>query len=309
MVEPGQEAAWDRARRAASTQYPDLTEEQDRYWKIVNHIFQNMKALSPDSDAMTLIDDDDDAELHRTGHLQKAVVGLLRVPARRVILGAFCPPGEPFARAYIRAHTRTLPSGRTVTVGAYFTKKVPKGEDAKVRKPRALKQQPSGTVHPGQTHEQLAHRLMRHVQEGTLSHAEAEANLAHLERRAHAGHHLEHGTGAAWTPEDTHQLIAHARGRLAEHKAGQAREAQRQRIEELTGKQGEQTQQQQREEPPGKDRPPYGITGQERQAQWDAKMREQQQAERERQGEKPPPTRRGRGQRHRANIEALMQQR
>src|SRR5262245_42265184 len=279
MVEPGQEAAWDRAKRAASKQYPDLTEEQDRYWKIVNHIFQNMKALSPNSDAMDLIDQDGDAALHRTGtrHMDKALVGLVSRPSLPRVL---------IAKSYIRAHTRTLRDGRTITVGAYFTKKVakPDEEGKKGRAPRALKEAPSRGVHPGQTHEQLAHRLMRHVQEGTLSHAEAEANLAHLERRAHAGHHLEHGTGAAWTPEDTQQFMAHARGRLAEHKAGQEREAQRQRIEDLTGKQGEQAKpppEQQRETPPGKDRPPHGITQQERQAQWDAKMRERQQAERE----------------------------
>jgi hypothetical protein len=45
LVEPGEEAAWDRAKRAAKKQYPDLGEDNDRYWKIVNHIFQNMKAM------------------------------------------------------------------------------------------------------------------------------------------------------------------------------------------------------------------------------------------------------------------------
>jgi hypothetical protein len=129
-------------------------------------------------------------------------------------------------KAYVRAHTRTLPSGKTVHIPAYFTRRVahPK-EGAKERAPHALKQAPARGAHPGQTHEQLAHRLVRHVHEGTMSHEEAEANLAHLERRAHAGHHLEHGTGRAWTPEETHQFIAHARGRLAEHREGQARAA------------------------------------------------------------------------------------
>ena len=294
------------------------------------------------------------------------------------MLCVLLPPGwESLGKAYVRAHTRTLPSGRVVHVPAYFTRVVahPK-EGAKERAPRALHQPPARGVHPGQTHEQLAHRLVRHVHEGTMSHEEAEANLAHLERRAHAGHHLEHGTGRAWTPEETHQFIAHARGRLAEHQEGQAREAQArahqaqaQRIEELTGKEAEQpqgryhvqrdaadrakpfrvhdtttgrpvvhptyghplrfdteadarewadreharlaTQQAQTQERaahPGQG-PPRGITAQQRQEDWDARMRQRQQEERERQGRESAPPRRPRGQRHRAQVQAVLQQR
>jgi hypothetical protein len=266
------------------------------------------------------------------------------------MLCVLLPPGwESVDKSYVRAHERTLPSGRTVHVPAYFTRRVahPK-EGAKERAPHALKQAPARGVHPGQTHEQLAHRLVRHVHEGTMSHEEAEANLAHLERRAHAGHHLEHGTGRAWTPEETHQFIAHARGRLAEHKEGQARQAQEahaQRIEELTGKEAQapgryqvqrdastaarpfrihdtmtheparhpeyghvlrfgteadarqwaerenarhatrQSQGQERQAEPAGQGPPRGITQQQRQEDWDARMRQRQQEERERQGQ------------------------
>jgi hypothetical protein len=276
IVKPGEETAWNRAKRAVRKQYPDISEDNPRFYKLTTTLFNNMKAL----DAMDLIDQDDDAEAHRTGHLHKAIVGLRLHPARRVILGAFLPPGEPLARSYVRAHTRTTPSGRTIHIPAYFTKRTAaQKEGAKPRKARALKEQPSAKVHPGQSHEQLAHRLVRHVHEGSMSHEEAEANLAHLERRAHAGHHLEHGTGAAWTPEQTHQFIAHARGRLAEHKAGQEREAQAKRIEEVTGKR-EQAEPQRQE--PGRQGPPRGITQQERQQQWDEQMRQRQRAERER---------------------------
>jgi hypothetical protein len=213
IVKPGQEAAWERAKRAVRRQYPDINEDNPRFYKLTTTIFNNMKAL----DAMDLIDEDGDAEAHRTGHLHKAVVGLVCTPPRVYAV---------LAKAYVRAHTRTTPSGRTIHIPAYFTKRTAaQKEGAKPRKARALKEQPSAQIHPGQSHEQLAHRLVRHVHEGSMSHEEAEANLAHLERRAHAGHHLEHGTGAAWTPEQTHQFIAHARGRLAEHKAGQEREA------------------------------------------------------------------------------------
>jgi hypothetical protein len=38
-----------------------------------------MKAMS-DQDAMDLIDQDDDAELHRTGRMRKAMVGLILRP-------------------------------------------------------------------------------------------------------------------------------------------------------------------------------------------------------------------------------------
>jgi hypothetical protein len=41
------EAAWNDAKQATKKQYPDLTEDQDRFWKITNHIYQNMKALDP----------------------------------------------------------------------------------------------------------------------------------------------------------------------------------------------------------------------------------------------------------------------
>jgi hypothetical protein len=78
------EAAWDRAKRAAHRQY-DFSEENDRFWRIVNSIYQNMKALEhedPGAEPMTLIDQDDDAELHRTGRLRKALVGLILRPRR-----------------------------------------------------------------------------------------------------------------------------------------------------------------------------------------------------------------------------------
>src|SRR5262245_28708549 len=126
------EAAWDRAKRAAHSQY-DFSEENDRFWKIVNHIYQNMRSLDKDIDAMDQIDQDDDAEAHRTGHLHKALPVVTILPQRSA-------PMLVLTKSYVRAHTRTTPSGRTITVPAYFTKKVshPK-EGAKERAPRALK--------------------------------------------------------------------------------------------------------------------------------------------------------------------------
>ena len=78
------------AKRAAHSQY-DFSEENDRFWRIVNHIYQNMKSLDkedPNDEPMSLIDTDQDAELHRTGRVRKALLGLIvrpRTPLYRVI--------------------------------------------------------------------------------------------------------------------------------------------------------------------------------------------------------------------------------
>jgi hypothetical protein len=237
LVKPGDEATWDKAKAAAKESYPDIDTDSERYWKIVTSIYKKM------------------------GHIEKA-----RPFALALVL----------SKAYVTAHTRRLPSGRTITIPSYFTKRVAKGEGPK--KQRAAKREaPPRGVHAPLRPEHLSARLVRHVEEGTLTHAEAHANLDHLERRAHAGHHLEHGHGPGWTPEQTHAFVAHARGKLYEHQQGQEREAQAKRIEELTGKQEEQAEQ----KPQEKQRPAQGITGQERQQAWDAQMREKQQAERE----------------------------
>ena len=185
------EQAWDRAKTATRKQYPNLTEENDRFWRIVQSIYQNMKAY-----------EDDDTEV-----LDKATT-----------------PRFVVTKAYVRSHSRKLPSGRTVTIPAYFTKKVPKGEEVKPGRTRAVKQPPPRGVHTGMTPEHLAHRLVRHVQEGTMTHEDAHANLAHLERRAHAGHGLEHGHGPAWTAEHVHQFIGHARAGLQAHKEAQEKQ-------------------------------------------------------------------------------------
>ena len=37
------EAAWDRAKAEAKKGYPDMSEDDDRYWKIVQKIYENMK--------------------------------------------------------------------------------------------------------------------------------------------------------------------------------------------------------------------------------------------------------------------------
>jgi hypothetical protein len=126
-------------------------------------------------------------------------------------------------KSYVKAHTRTLPNGRTITVHPYFNKRIPKGDGPK--KGRAAKGEPPPSgVYQALRPEHLSARLVRHVEEGTLTHADAHANLEHLARRAHAGHHLEHGQGPAWTPEQTHAFIAHARGALHAHETEQKRQ-------------------------------------------------------------------------------------
>lgn len=134
------------------------------------------------------------------------------------------------SKAYVHAHTRRLPSGRTVTIAPYFTKRVAaqkEGSRERKRKPsdRPVPRGVYAHLHP----EHLSARLVRHVEEGTMSHAEAHANLDHLERRATAGHHLEHGHGPSWTPEETHAFVKHARGKLYEH---QQRQEEKQKAEE-----------------------------------------------------------------------------
>jgi hypothetical protein len=37
------EAAWERAKRATHKQYPDLSEDSDRFWKLCTTIFNSMK--------------------------------------------------------------------------------------------------------------------------------------------------------------------------------------------------------------------------------------------------------------------------
>jgi hypothetical protein len=39
------EAAWERAKEATRKQYPDLSEDNDRFYKITMHIYQNMKGM------------------------------------------------------------------------------------------------------------------------------------------------------------------------------------------------------------------------------------------------------------------------
>ena len=124
------------------------------------------------------------------------------------------------SKVYVRSHTRTLPDGRHVTIPAYFTKVMPKREDTAGRQ-RGVKQAPPAGVHTGLTPEQLAHRLVRHVREGTLTHEEAEANVAHLERRAQRGQGLQHGHGPDWEAKHLHEFVAHARGGLAVHRREQ----------------------------------------------------------------------------------------
>jgi hypothetical protein len=133
---------------------------------------------------------------------------------------------EPLERSYVRAHVRTLPNGRQVHVPAYFTKVVPKGEHDTPRKPPALKQEPPHGVHTPQTPEQLAHRLVRHVKEGTLTQEEALANIVHLEDRAARGHGLEHGHGPAWKAEHLKEFANHARDKLLAHVVEQKRQQQ-----------------------------------------------------------------------------------
>lgn len=128
-------------------------------------------------------------------------------------------------KAYVKSHSRKLPSGRVVTIGAYFNKRTAK-EDDSTRKRRPKNPPPSAAQRTGLTPEQLAHRLVRHVREGTLTHEEAEANVAHLERRAQRGQGLEHGHGPAWTHEHLKEFVEHARGGLKEHRQEQHRKQQ-----------------------------------------------------------------------------------
>ena len=178
------------------------------------------------------------------------------------------------AKAYVRSHTRTLPGGRTVTIPAYFTKRTAKGDEPTGTK-RAVKQAPSSAVHTGLTPEQLAHRLVRHVQEGTLTHEEAEANIAHMERRAHRGHGLEHGHGPAWHSGQVHEFVGHARTKLRTHQTEQARPRRRSRpgrcLATDLSRSRPATQEQAQGTPPG-------ITYQQRQQAWDEQMRQRQQA-------------------------------
>ena len=46
------EQAWQRAKRVAHKQYPDLDEDNDKFWAIVQHIYQNMKSEQVDKDVM-----------------------------------------------------------------------------------------------------------------------------------------------------------------------------------------------------------------------------------------------------------------
>ena len=82
---PHEEAAWDRAKAAVRRQYTDIDEDSDRFYRLTNAIYQNMKSLDkedPNAEPMSLIDQDEDAELHRTGRLRKALVGLILRPRR-----------------------------------------------------------------------------------------------------------------------------------------------------------------------------------------------------------------------------------
>jgi hypothetical protein len=188
------EAAWDKAKQATHSQYPELTEENDRFWAITNHIYQKMKGGDSGSG----------------DNVKKS-----RPFALTLILN----------KALVQAHTRRLPSGRTITIQPYFNKRVPKGEAPKKKRAPKRDAPPRGVYAPLRP-EHLSARLVRHVSQGTLTHAEAHANLDHLERRAHAGHHLEHGHGPAWTPEQTHAFVAHARGKLYEHQQEQEQKVQ-----------------------------------------------------------------------------------
>jgi len=182
--------------------------------------------------------------------------------------------GEPLERSYVREHVRTLPSGKRITIPAYFTKVTPKGKQDTARKPRAVKQEPPKGVYQPQTPEQLAHRLVRHVQEGTMTHEEALANILHLEERAGRGEGLTHAGGHQWTAEHLKEFGHHARTKLHAHLTERKRKQDqqsliRETIAELYGPQqsGQQPQ----------PRPQQGITYQERQTQWEAKMRQRQQ--------------------------------
>jgi hypothetical protein len=49
VVKPGQEKKWTEAKAAARKQYPDIDEDSDRFWAIVNHIFGNMTHRDDDA--------------------------------------------------------------------------------------------------------------------------------------------------------------------------------------------------------------------------------------------------------------------
>ena len=43
LVKPGEEDMWNEAKAIVKKQYPKKDEDSDSFWKLVNHIFQNMK--------------------------------------------------------------------------------------------------------------------------------------------------------------------------------------------------------------------------------------------------------------------------
>jgi hypothetical protein len=47
MVKPGEEGAWERAKRTVEAEYEDVDVGSDRYYKLVTTLFENMKALAP----------------------------------------------------------------------------------------------------------------------------------------------------------------------------------------------------------------------------------------------------------------------
>jgi hypothetical protein len=194
------EAAWSRAKATIKKEYPEIDEDSDRFWALTQHVYGNMKAVDWNSDAMDLIDQDDDAALHKT------LVGRASRPPRLCVV---------VGKAYVASHRRTLPDGRVITVPAYFTKVVAK-PDAPAT-PRRRKQAEVSHAYAKQDPTKLALRLVAHVEDGTMSHEHAEANLAHLERRAHAGHALHHAGSDSWSPEQTHDFIRTARTALALH--------------------------------------------------------------------------------------------
>jgi hypothetical protein len=132
------------------------------------------------------------------------------------------------AKSYIRTHTRRLPSGRTITIPSHFDKRIAKHEPPKKARVPKREEPPAG-VHAKLQPHHLALRLLRHVQEGSLTHEEAHANLDHLERRAHAGHGMDHGGGHSWDASEVHTFIGHARGALAAHQQHERREARQKR--------------------------------------------------------------------------------
>lgn len=46
LVKPGEERAWERAKRKVASEYPDIDVGSDRYYKLVTTLFEHMKALS-----------------------------------------------------------------------------------------------------------------------------------------------------------------------------------------------------------------------------------------------------------------------